>query len=134
MPSRNLSPGINTLPGASRFRGESKFGTWFYRIASNAAVALVRKRKQEKPIDDDEDGYFIQLEDTAAAFEEQLADHDRLSIALQQINADSREALVLAEVAGLTYAEIAVHQNASLSAVKVRIHRAKKKLAELLEK
>ena len=94
----------------------------------------MRKRKQEKPVDDDEDGYFTQLEDTAAAFEEQLADHDRLSIALQQISADSREALVLAEVAGLTYAEIAVHQNASLSAVKVRIHRAKKKLADLLEK
>ena len=124
----------STWKNLSRFRGESKFGTWFYRIASNAAVALVRKRKQEKPIDDDEDGYFIQLEDTAAAFEEQLADHDRLSIALQQINADSREALVRAEVAGLTYAEIAVHQNASLSAVKVRIHRAKKKLADLLEK
>ena len=51
----------STWKNLSRFRGESKFGTWFYRIASNAAVALVRKRKQEKPIDDDEYGYFIQL-------------------------------------------------------------------------
>ena len=124
----------STWKNLSRFRGESKFGTWFYRIASNAAMVLVRKRKQDKPIDDDESGYFIQLEDTTAAFEEQLADNDQLSAAMRAISAEAREALVLAEVAGLSYAEIAVHQDSSLSAVKVRIHRAKKKLVDLLEK
>lgn len=115
-----------------RFRGEAKFGTWFYRIASNSAMALVRKRKPTQSIDDDDEGYVIELVDAASAFEERLADQDRLTTALQKLSDESREALVLAEVAGLSYAEIAVHQSASLSATKVRIHRAKKKLAELL--
>ncbi|MDO5077732.1 RNA polymerase sigma factor [Corynebacterium sp.] len=117
----------------SKFRGEAKFGTWFYRIASNSAMALVRKRKPVHSIDDaTEDGYVIELEDFSAAFEDRLADQDRLTAALQQLTDESREALVLAEVAGLSYAEIAVHQQASLSAIKVRIHRAKKKLADML--
>ena len=116
----------------SKFRGEAKFGTWLYRIASNSAMAVVRKRKPENSIDEDEDGFFIQLEDTTSAFENRIADQDRLGAALRVLPEDSREALVLAEVAGLTHAEIANHQGASVSAVKVRIHRAKKKLAEVL--
>ena len=95
-------------------------------------MALVRKRKPTQSIDDDDEGYVIELADDSSAFEERLADQDRLTTALQKLSDESREALVLAEVAGLSYAEIAVHQSASLSATKVRIHRAKKKLAELL--
>lgn len=123
----------STWQNLSRFRGEAKFGTWFYRIASNAAMAVVRKRKPENSLDDDIDGYVVELEDVSAEFEDRLADQDRLGSALQQLTEEAREALVLAEVAGLSYAEIAVHQDASLSAVKVRIHRAKKKLAEILQ-
>ncbi|WJZ01437.1 ECF RNA polymerase sigma factor SigW [Corynebacterium freiburgense] len=123
----------STWQNLSRFRGESKFGTWFYRIASNSAMAIVRKRRPEQSIDEEENGYVIELEDTTAVFEDRIADQDRLAYALQQLPDEAREALVLAEVAGLTYAEIAVHQNSSLSAVKVRIHRAKKKLIEILQ-
>lgn len=115
-----------------KFRGDAKFGTWFYRIVSNSAMAIVRKRKTEVSINNDDDGYFIELEDTTAAFEDRLTENDRLTTALQQLNDDAREAVVLAEVAGLSHAEIARHQNSTPNATKVRIHRAKKQLAELL--
>lgn len=124
----------STWQNLKKFRGDSKFGTWFYRIASNSAMAIVRKRKYEASIDHDDDGYFIELEDTTAAFENQLTDNDLLTTALQQLNDEAREAVVLAEVAGLSHAEIAKHQNSTPNATKVRIHRAKKRLAELLQK
>ncbi len=123
----------STWQNLNRFRGESKFGTWFYRIASNSAMAIVRKRKNIVSIDNGDDDFFIQLEDPTATFEDQITDHDRLTTALQELSDEAREAVVLAEVAGLSHAEIARHQNSTPNATKVRIHRAKKRLAELLQ-
>lgn len=115
-----------------RFRGEASFGTWFYRIASNSALDLVRRSKDEQSLDQDIFGNEVQVIDYSANFESQLADSEVLNEALSQISLEAREALVLHTVAGLKMSEIATHQNSSASAVKVRIHRAKKKLAAYL--
>lgn len=119
-----------------KFRGESGFGTWMYRIASNASLEIVRKRRPEVSIDSplggNDDADPLEIEDVAAEFEESIADNDSLTKALAAIPNQSREALVLAEVAGFTLAEIAEHQDSSLSATKVRVHRARKSLRELL--
>ena len=120
------------------FRGESGFGTWMYRIASNTALEVVRRRKPTVSIDaprdqDSEDSPSFEIADPVAEFEQSIADNDALSSALARIPEASREALILSEIAGLTLAEIAEHQGSSLSATKVRVHRARKSLRELLE-
>ncbi|RUQ11740.1 RNA polymerase sigma factor [Corynebacterium genitalium] len=120
----------------AKFRGESGFGTWMYRIASNASYEVVRRRRPEvsidAPLDDDDTSPAMDLADPKRHFEESLADNDELSVALAQLPADAREALILAEIAGMKLAEIAEHQGASLSATKVRVHRARKTMRELL--
>lgn len=117
-----------------KFRGESGFGTWMYRIASNASLEVVRKRRPEVSIDatDNEDSAPFEIADPVAEFEQTIADNHALSEALQHIPPAAREALVLAEVAGFTLAEIAAHQGSSLTATKVRVHRARKTLRGLL--
>lgn len=121
-----------------KFHGDAGFGTWVYRIASNAAMDIVRRRKAAVSIDaslpgsEDDDTPVLQLESKEADFAETVAQNDALTAALGQLPEQSREAIVLAEVAGLTLSEIAEHQGASLSATKVRVHRARKTLRELL--
>lgn len=121
----------------SKFRGDSGFATWMYRVASNAALEVVRRRRPtvslDAPVGDDESP-ALEPADPMAEFEQSIADNDALSTALAQLPDSAREALILAEVAGMTLAEIAEHQNSSLSATKVRVHRARKTLRELLER
>lgn len=120
-----------------KFRGASGFGTWMYRIASNASLELVRKRRpdvsMDAPVSNDDETSSFEFADPVAEFENSIADNDALNNALSKIPATSREALILAEVAGFSLAEIAEHQNSTLSATKVRVHRARKSLRELLQ-
>lgn len=121
----------------TKFRGDSGFGTWMYRIASNASLELVRKRRPDlsidAPVSDDNDASSLEIADPVAEFERSIADNDALNRALSHIPPTSREALILAEVAGFSLAEIAEHQNSTLSATKVRVHRARRSLRDLLQ-
>lgn len=117
----------------AKFRGASGFGTWVYRIASNTSLELIRRRKDETSLDEDVFGNEVQLADTAPRFEDQITDNDRLNTALESISAEAREALVLQAVGGLKISEIAAHQKSSVSATKVRLHRARKTLQEILQ-
>ncbi|WP_250324913.1 RNA polymerase sigma factor [Williamsia sp. CHRR-6] len=115
-----------------KFRGEAKFSTWLHRVAANAALAVVRRRKANTDIVDfnDADGPVL-VDDTASvAFDERLAIQDQLRIALAELPEDFRTALVLREFSGLTYSEIAEHQGIGVQTVKSRLNRARSQLAE----
>jgi RNA polymerase sigma factor (sigma-70 family) len=116
-----------------KFRGDARFSTWLHRIASNAALMLVRSRKITDTLDDtDEDGYGIDLADDRTPFDEHVTTVDAVHHALNQLPEDFRTAIVLAEFADLPYADIAEHQQVSVATVKTRIHRARKQLAATL--
>ena len=103
----------------ARFRSEARFGTWAYRIASNAAVAVVRRRR-ETPTELD------RLEQPIAYdFTDRLVDRDRVTAALAGLGAQFREAIVLREYGDLTYEEIAAHQRVPVQTVKSRLNRAR---------
>jgi RNA polymerase sigma-70 factor (ECF subfamily) len=109
-----------------RFRGDARFGTWLHRIAANAALAVVRRRR-DLPTDDDA---FERAApgDAFAARDES----DRIQTALRRIPEDFRVALVLREYGDLTYEEIAAHQGIPVQTVKSRLNRARRAMAELL--
>lgn len=116
-----------------RFHGKAGFGTWVYRVASNAAKEVVRKRKDEVSYDatmPDEPAF--EFEDPNAEFVEQLVHNEVLLEALNQLDELPREAIVLHEVAGLPVNEIARQQDSSVDAVKQRLSRGRKKLRQLL--
>ncbi|KZF03376.1 MAG: sigma-70 family RNA polymerase sigma factor [Rhodococcus sp. (in: high G+C Gram-positive bacteria)] len=116
-----------------RFRGEARFNTWLHRIAVNAALAVVRRRKPTSSLDDDTtDEPGIDLGHDQPRIDDRVATASVVHQALNELPEDFRVAIVLAEFADLPYADIAEHQGVSVATVKTRIHRARKQLAVLL--
>ncbi|WP_297007846.1 RNA polymerase sigma factor [uncultured Corynebacterium sp.] len=113
--------------GFDRFRGNSRFSTWLYRIASNICKNKVSRRR-EYP--DSEAGADLATNTTDIG--DRVADTQAVRWAVSQLSDEFREAVVLREVAGLAYKEIALHQGVNIQTVKTRIHRARKALRDLL--
>lgn len=118
-----------SLPG---FSGDS-FKAWLFRIARNRAIDLVRARRRrgELPLDPpDDDGEAGWAEPAAGGPD--LADiasgHETLAAveaALGAVPVEQRDALLLRDVQGFSYEEIAVITGAEIGTVKSRIHRAR---------
>lgn len=113
-----------------RFRGESAFSTWMYRIVTNRCIAALRRRRP-LPVPDAE------VDATAAAgspehavvFDAELV---ALGRAVQDLPDDLRVCWVLRELEGLGYAEITEITGVGAVAVRGRIHRARVRLAEVM--
>lgn len=121
------------LPG---FRGGAAFSTWLYRVATNACHDLARRNARQAvtvPLDADRDGNPEPCDDDAldriAAAELQ----PDLLAALRQLDADQRQAVVLRDVVGASYADIAAAQDVAVGTAKSRVHRGHARLAELLQ-
>lgn len=112
-----------------RFDGRSRFSTWAHRIASNAAIDVVRARKQTDDIDGED---TPEVADGAVGHDEVIAERSAVGQALAALAPEFREAIVLREYAQMTYQAIADHQGVPIQTVKSRISRARSKLkAEL---
>jgi len=119
-----------------RFRGDS-FRSWLTRIALNAATDVLRYRKR-RPADpfpewEDDSWQPPALESDNPERQAMRRNAGRvLSKALAQITTDQRTAIVLFDVEGYDYQEIADMTGVSLGTVKSRIHRGRLALRELL--
>lgn len=127
------------------FRGDSAFYTWLYRIAINTAKnALVSNRR--RPVDFDLDMQDPDQYERHARLKEAdtpegvlLTDEIRVVVekALEQLPEDLRTAIVLRELEGLSYEEIAEAMDCPVGTVRSRIFRAReaidKKLKPLLD-
>lgn len=124
---------VRNLP---RFDGRSSFGTWAYRIATNAALDELRKRKRRptlQVVEDDQTAGGIEPVD--AMSERRIASvADRLALdeALAELPDEFRSAVVLRDVADLDYAEIAEVLDVPVGTVKSRIARGRRQLADRL--
>lgn len=109
-----------------KFRGTAKFSTWLHRIAANAALAVVRRRREEV-VDEIDLG-----SDTDPSIADRVVDVDAVRRALSDLPEDFRAAVVLREYAQMSYAEIAEHQGIPVQTVKSRINRGRARLVEIL--
>ena len=119
------------------FRGESAFGSWFYRIVANAAYQKIRSRQSrgtELSLDDvlprfDEQGRHVApMADWSARVEDPAVQTDlrvALTSAIDKLPPDYRTALLLRDVEGLSHPQIAEALSLSLPTVKSRVHRAR---------
>lgn len=119
---------VSAWKNIDRFRPEARFSTWIYRITSNAALELLRKRRD---IPDDEAGY--DEPDDAAPIQQRVTTAIVVRQALNDLEPEFKEALVLREYGGLSYDEIAQHQKVPTATVKRRLNRARTKLKAALE-
>ena len=125
---------VRALP---TFDGRSAFGTWAYRIATNAALDELRKRKRRPQLsmvrDDDSGEVHLQpVDELAEQTIESIADRLAIDDALENLDDDYRSAVVLRDVGDLDYAEIAEVLDIPVGTVKSRIARGRRKLADEL--
>ena len=120
-----------------RFRGESPFRAWLLRIVHNTAVNAVVKRRPE-PVgagedlpDHSERGPVQRL--PARELEERER-RRRLELKLTELRSEHRVVLVLRDVEGLSYEEIAVATESPLGSVKGRLSRARNELIEIMRR
>jgi len=108
-------------------RDPDRFRPWFYRIVANQCHDQ-RRRRPAVPIEDVE----VAAKETAdaAVQDDELA--GRLEQALERLTPEQREAFVMKEVEGRSYAEMAGLLDMSADALKMRVHRARETLKELL--
>jgi RNA polymerase sigma-70 factor (ECF subfamily) len=118
------------------FRGESKFSVWLYRLASNVCLDMLRKRSQTQEVPlADEAGQEQPIPDARFCPQTELEKKELRRMVhrgLNQLSPSFRQALVLREINGLSYEEIAAVTGLEPGTVKSRIFRARKKLAAIL--
>jgi RNA polymerase sigma-70 factor (ECF subfamily) len=112
-----------------RFRGDSAFSTWMYRVVTNRCIGMLRRRR---PVPVDEFDDVTAAPDSPERTAELDAGMAALGRALQGLRDDLRVCWVLRELEGLGYADIAQITGASEDAVRGRIHRARVQLAEVM--
>ena len=119
----------------SSFRGDSMFSTWLYRVASNTAISKHRKRKRQRLNEAGVDDEVLAQVPASGSVESAAGakiEVERLEEALALLPDGLREAVVLRDVYGLNIAEIAAEQKISETAAKVRVHRGRKRLKEIM--
>lgn len=129
---------ISAFRAVRSFQGQA-FRAWLYRIASNACYDELRRRRGRQAASMDEprgeDQRTLDVPTTAPSPEER-AEHQELGQLIQealgQLHPDQRICLVLCDVQGLEYAEIAQVLNIGLGTVKSRIFRARAQMRALL--
>jgi len=121
----------------SKFRGDSGFYSWLYRIARNAAISGVRRRRPVRSLDQlSESGAAepVQQGSQPGAALEQQEEVQRLRQALAQVPQDFREVLVLKEIEGMSYEQIGELLEIPTGTVRSRLFRARQDLLERLER
>jgi RNA polymerase sigma-70 factor (ECF subfamily) len=116
------------LPG---FSAESTFTTWLLQITKNRVIDELRaaeRRLQPANIDD------VALPTVVEPHFDQAEPMERLWVAVAGLNVDLRAALLLRDIVGLSYAEIAESLEVTVSTVKWRIHKAREGVQSALER
>lgn len=108
-----------------KFEGRSSLKTWIYRIASNHCFGVLKKRKEVSYEEMKESG--MQFSDDSDLYET-LATRSQVTNLLAELPQDMRALLILKYNDGYSYDEIAEQTGLSVSAIKMRIHRAKEQL------
>ena len=124
--------------GLPRFRGEAGFSTWLYRLTSNAAIDHLRRVKRQRgEVSLDGGGPGLDAVDDAPSPQAQAEEtelREAVAEGLSMLSEDHRQALLLRELRGLSYEEIASELRVDLGTVKSRISRARGSLRKNLVK
>lgn len=117
------------------FRGDAAFSTWLHRITVNTALTHRSRRTRHLTASLDEAPELAERATHAdpAAMGDNWSLHQELRLALARIPPEQRQVVILKDVEGWSHREIAAVLGISVSATKVRLHRAHTKLRDLLE-
>lgn len=124
------------------FLGNSSFSTWFYTILNNICLDILRKKSRQSETltisqtSSDDEEYELQIEDKSAGPHEVLQKKDAAALlekAIDLLSYEHRSVIILRDIEGREYEEIAKILNISLGTVKSRLSRARLSLRKILE-
>ena len=130
---------VKAFKNIEKFRGDSSFYTWIYRIAINTAKNLLSSKARSSEVYDDEI-MELKLSESAVTTEnpENILEAEELRSkmmdAIQSLPDDIRTTLSLREFDGLSYEEIAKVQNCPIGTVRSRIHKGREILDNTFSK
>lgn len=135
---------IKAWQALPRFEAKARFSTWLYRIAHNVVYDWTRKRRIQS-VGELNDGIFERERIDPASLttpaggespDQTLVQgelRDKIAAALAKLSEDHREVVLLKDVQGLSYKEIADVMSCSLGTVMSRLYYARQKLQTLLK-
>jgi RNA polymerase sigma-70 factor (ECF subfamily) len=128
---------LNAFQSLHTFKGDAEFFTWLYRIAFNTAISLKRKKRPavsleahtgEAGIDPDDPSEYVK----PGAALERTEEERQLAEAIGRLSPEHREVLLLKDIEGLKYEDIAELLGVPIGTIRSRLHRARLELRELL--
>jgi RNA polymerase sigma-70 factor (ECF subfamily) len=129
---------LNAYQSLDSFKGDALFFTWLYRIAVNTAISLKRKKRVLARIPDRNGEVIMEPADPSDLNRpghalEQAEQEQKLYRGLARLSPEHRAVLVMKELDGQKYEEIADKLGVPIGTVRSRLHRARLELRELLE-
>jgi RNA polymerase sigma-70 factor, ECF subfamily len=119
------------------FRGDAKFSTWLYTIVRTSCITFVRRKRLETTSLDDE-RTSIQVENRESGFKanaiEQKSKHAMVNAAIRMLSPDDTQILTLFYKGEQTLEEIGRVMRLDPNTIKVKLHRARNRLKEKMEK
>ncbi len=132
---------IKAYRALPRFRGDSAFYTWLYRIAVNTAknhLVAAKRRPMDYDLDlQDPEQYEMQARlkdvDTPEAVSLKDEVHETIETTIRELPEDLRTAILLREVEGMSYEEIAEAMDCPVGTVRSRIFRAREAISNRID-
>lgn len=130
---------IRVYQSLSSFRGDSSFATWLYRVASNVCRDELRRQQRRKKVSLDE---MLQQPSGPALYSAEESPQEALEKAeirelvqgcLDELSEEHRLILVMREIQGLSYEEMADTLDCNLGTVKSRLSRARQALKQRMK-
>lgn len=134
---------IKVYKSMKNFKEESSFSTWIYRITTNVCLDELRKRKNKKEVSIDEDIKYgdgeikREIEDhgpTPETAAERNEVRKAVNDAIQSLSDEHKTMIVMRDIRGFSYEEIARMVSCPEGTVKSRISRARQALKEILKR
>lgn len=134
---------IKIYKSIGNFKGDSSFSTWLYKIVTNTCLDQLRKRKRDKafsvdrPIETEDGDIRKEISDSYNIPEDVVERKENIKDLAAAINAlpeQHKTAIILRDIQGFSYEQIAEMLNCSQGTVKSRISRARSALRDSIQK
>lgn len=129
---------VKVYRSLSSFHEDAKFSTWLYRIVTNVCLDEIRRRKRNTVVSlhgEDNDSPPMEIRDNAPSPQESAEKNElRRAVhdAISRLSDDHKRVIVLRDIKGLSYEEIAQAERCSEGTVKSRLSRARNALKKIL--
>ena len=129
---------LNAFQSLRSFKGDAEFFTWLYRIAFNVSISLKRKKKVVVRLEPGSEGApGLEPEDPSDSIRpgadlERREEETLLHAALARLSGEHHEVLLMKDIEGMKYEEIAEILGVPIGTIRSRLHRARLELRDLL--